>query len=239
MMRRELKGYDVADYIEVPSTHVAESFAPWPGHAHKLFVNPYGVDLDQFPMRTGTLTAEPTVLFVGHWSYRKGVDVLAEAIEGMDDVRLIHVGALLDAPFPNHSRFIHHDPVPQWKLKDLYGAAHVFALASREEGLAVVQCQALASGLPLVCTDRTGGADLARLHGLTRLVRVVPTADSLALRHALSQALDDAMGKPGVAPITEPERQALSWRAYALRDLQFMSRMFNRLPHLPLKRGRG
>ena len=177
MMRRELKGYDVADYIEVPSTHVAESFAPWPGPARKLFVNPFGVDLKQFPMRSGTAPAEPTVLFVGHWSYRKGADVLAEAIEGMDDVRLIHVGALLDAPFPNHSRFIHYDPVPQWKLKDLYGAAHVFALASREEGLAYVQCQALASGLSLVCTDRTGGADLARLQELARLVQVVPAGD--------------------------------------------------------------
>ncbi len=225
MMRRELEGYDIADYIEVPSTHVAESFAPWPGHARKLFVNPYGVDLEQFPMRTGTATAEPTVLFVGHWSYRKGADVLGEAIEGMDDVRLIHVGTLLDAPFPNHSRFIHYDPVPQWKLKDFYRAAHVFALASREEGLAYVQCQALASGLPLVCTDRTGGADLARLQGLARLVRVVPAGNALALRRALKQALDDATGSPGVASITEAEREALSWRAYALRDLQFMNRM--------------
>ena len=53
----------------------------------------------------------------------------------MDGVRLIHVGALLDAPFPNHSRFVHYDTVPQWELKEFYGAAHVFALASREEGL--------------------------------------------------------------------------------------------------------
>ena len=35
MMRRELNGYGLADNIAVPSTHVAESFAPWPEHCPK------------------------------------------------------------------------------------------------------------------------------------------------------------------------------------------------------------
>src|SRR5207302_6355834 len=95
IVRRELQGYAIADRIAVPSTHVAESFAPWPEHACKLFLSPYGVNLDQFPLRMGAVASEPTVLFVGHWSYRKGVDVLAKAIERMDGVRLVHVGDLL------------------------------------------------------------------------------------------------------------------------------------------------
>ncbi len=219
-IRRELRGYAIADQIAVPSGQVVESFAAWPELAGKLFLNPYGVDLEQFPLRSGSLPAEPTVLCVGNWSYRKGVDVLAEAIEAMDGVRLIHVGALVDASFPAHPRFVHHAPVPQWELSRFYRAAHVFALASREEGLAVVQCQALASGLPLVCTDRTGGSDLAHFPGLARLIHVVPSGDSNALRCALFQALGDSTGKSHVAPITEAERQALSWRDFALRQLQ-------------------
>jgi glycosyltransferase involved in cell wall biosynthesis len=190
-----------------------------------LFLSPYGVDLNQFPRRTGTLPSKPTLLFVGHWSYRKGVDVLAEAIKLMEGVRLIHVGALLDAAFPNHPRFVHYDSVPQWRLKNFYEAAHVFVLASREEGLAVVQCQALASGLPLVCTDRTGGADLAGLPGIARLIHVVPAGDPEALRRALAQALDDSTGKTGVAPITPAERETLGWRAYAIRHLEIMLEM--------------
>ena len=125
-----------ADRIAVPSTQVVESFAPWPEHACKLFLSPYGVDLVQFPLRSGNLPSEPTVLFVGNWSYQKGVDVLMQAIGEMDGVRLIHVGALVDAPFPNHLRFVHHEPVPQWKLKCFYGAAHAFVLASRQDGCA-------------------------------------------------------------------------------------------------------
>jgi starch synthase len=220
IIRREISGYALADRIVIPSNCVAETFAPWPTLASKLFLNAYGVDLMQFPLRAGPLPSDPTVLFVGNWSYRKGVDVLADAIQAMEGVVLVHVGAIGDVPFPKHPRFLHHDPVPQWQLKNFYGAAHVFALASREEGLAVVQCQALASGLPLICTDRTGGIDLAAFPGLARLIRVVPAGDSHALRCALTEALDDAIGKMGVSPISEAERQALSWKDYALRHLQ-------------------
>ena len=225
IIRRELRGYDMADCIAVPSFQVAESFAPWPDHARKLFLNPYGVALEQFPLRRGTPSLEPTVLYVGHWSYRKGVDVLAKAIGEMDAVRLKHVGALVDAPFPNDSRFVHHDPVPQWELTKFYRAAHVFAIASREEGLAFVIPQALASGLSVVCTERTGGTDLLRVPGLARLIRVVPADDAPALQRALTQAFEDATGEIGVAPITEAEREALSWRSYALRDLHCINEM--------------
>jgi len=225
IVRRELRGYALADRIAVPSTQVVESFTSWPELTCKLFLNPYGVSLDEFPLRLGAPPSEPTLLFVGHWSFRKGVDVLSEAVEAMDSVRLIHVGSLIDAPFPHHPRFIHHDPVPQWQLKEFYHAAHVFVLASREEGLALVQCQALASGLPLVCTDRTGGSDLANFFGLARLIRVVPAGDSNELRCALRGALDDATGENQVAAITALERDSLSWRAYAKRHLEDLLNM--------------
>jgi alpha-maltose-1-phosphate synthase len=227
MVRRELKGYAIADCIVVPSTHVAESFAPWPECARKVFLNPLGVvDVDQFPLRRGPVQAnQPTVLFVGQWSYRKGVDVLAAAIKAMEGVRLIHVGALSDAPFPSDARFIHHDHVPQQKLKEFYWTAHVLVLPSREDGFGIVLSQALSSGLPIVCTDRTGGPDLARFPALSRLIHIVPADDPQALCRALAQALDDASGTTGVAPITESERQMLSWRGYAERDLRFMEQM--------------
>jgi alpha-maltose-1-phosphate synthase len=219
--RRELQGYAIADLIEVPSSHVVESFDPWPEHAKKLWQNPYGVEITQFPMRGGDrLPGEPTVLFVGHWSYRKGADVLAEAIRGMDAARLIHVGPLLDLPFPTDRRFVHHEPVAQEDLRRFYQAAHVFALASREEGFAYVLSQALASGLPVVCTDRTGGQDLKALPGFSRLVTVVPAGDPSALREALGQALESAGQFPS---ITDEERERLSWKQYALRELETMS----------------
>ena len=225
MIQRELESYKVADRIAVPSKQVVESFAGWPEEATKLFLNPYGVKLEDFPLRPLPPTSEPTLLFVGHWSYRKGVDLLAAVVESLVGVQLIHVGSIVDVAFPDHPRFLHHDPVPQWKLREFYQQAHVFVLASREEGLALVQCQAVASGLRLVCSDRTGGADLAELAGIARLIHVVPVGDFDALRNSVLRALDDVRGQSGVPGITTAEREALSWKAYALRHLEAWSDM--------------
>lgn len=226
MIKRELKGYEIADVIDVPSKHVVKSFAAWPEHARKVVQNPYGVDIDQFPLNDrSNLPTAPTVIFVGHWSYRKGVDILVNAMEEMANARLIHVGAILDLPFPRNKRFTHFDSVPQWKLRDFYAMAHVFVLASREDGFGYVLAQALASGLPIVCTDRTGGVDLANFPGLARLIHLVPVGDATALRAALDKALGQAMGGYPFTPITEAERQLLSWRSYALRELQVMRKL--------------
>jgi glycosyltransferase involved in cell wall biosynthesis len=220
MVRREIKGYSIADHIIVPSIHVTESFIRWPEYVSKLFLNPLGVDIEQFPRQKKTRPSEqPTVLFVGQWSYRKGVDVLVGAIRAMVGVRLIHVGSLADAPFPIDPQFVHYDHVSQKKLPEFYGLADVLALPSREDGFGVVLAQALSSGLQVVCTDRTGGPDLAKLPGISRLIHVVPADDPNGLHRALARALSDALTVP---PITEFERQSLSWRCYAERDLAFM-----------------
>jgi len=218
IVARELEGYDLADRIVVPSSHVVESFAEKaPELAAKLFVNPYGVDLGQFPARAAPPPAEPRkVLFVGGWSRRRGVDVLVEAVRRLDGVRLLHVGGLVDMPFPDDARFEHVDPVPQWRLKEFYARAHVFALASREEGLALVQAQALASGLPLVCTERTGGGDLALSPGLAQRIEVT-ALNVEAFAAALQRALARATGPQAFGPLPDADRALLTWSAYGRR----------------------
>jgi glycosyltransferase involved in cell wall biosynthesis len=151
-------------------------------------------------------------LFVRGWTYRKGADVLSAALEQLPEARLIHVGGAGDVSFPTSERFVHYDSVPQWRLGEFYAQAHVFAIASREEGLALVQLQALASGLPLVCTDRTGGADLSLTPGLASRIRVVSSGDANLLAKAISSTLADKL-----SPLAESDRRILSWRGYGLR----------------------
>lgn len=220
MVRRELEGYDIADRIIVPSIHVAHSFDRWPKISSKIFLNSLGVDLLLFPLKAeGRDARQPTIIVVGQWSYRKGVDTLTSAIGLIPEVRLIHVGPLMDAPFPADPRFVHYDSVPQQQLPRFYEMADILALPSREDGFGVVLSQALASGLQVVCTDRTGGPDLAKLSGLARLVRIVPADDVEALREAILTALRSLKSTPG---ISSEERQSLSWRGYAERDFEFM-----------------
>ena len=217
MVQRELAGYNLADRIVVPSSHVVESFRRDPVTAAKLFKNPYGADLDQFPQQCATLSAAKTVLFVGTWSYRKGADVLATAIMRLRDVTLIHVGGLGDVPFPKHPQFVHYDPVPQWRLKEFYAQARAFVLASREEGLALVQVQALASGLPIICTDRTGGIDLAHSPALRARIRQVANEDVKALADGIAMTLESAALVPSLTQLSTADRQHLSWRCYGER----------------------
>lgn len=216
-VRRETAEYELADTIVVPAKHVVESFTERGVPGSRIFRNPYGVDLDMFPATPAPSQARPQILMAGTWSLRKGCDVLADAWRSLGEVGLIHVGAVDDAPLPPEPNFSHYSPVEQCHLTGFYSRSHVFGLASREEGLALVQAQALASGLPVVCTDRTGGEDLREYLQNPDLVSVVASDDPTALASALQIALDKARSMKGLRDLLGPGRPALSWKAYGMR----------------------
>jgi len=221
-VKRELDSYEIADTVVVPSRHVVESFIDQGFPSEKLFVNPYGVDLAMFaPTPAPPQGALPMAIYVGAWSYQKGCDLLIEAFKQLNGrVRLLHVGSITDAALPRQSWFVHQDPVPQNQLIEWYGRADVFVLASRQEGLALVQAQALACGLPVVCTNRTGGEDLIDMLSLTEGIFVVPHDDLVALAAAIEQAVQWSRNyfKPNDSrDLLGSSRNRLSWRAYGKR----------------------
>jgi glycosyltransferase involved in cell wall biosynthesis len=76
-------------------------------------------------------------------------------------------------------------------LRDHFRAADVFILPSRWEGLPLVLLEAMACGLPVVCTQLEG---LEELVGGTGAGVVVPAADPAALADGVRQLLtDDAL----------------------------------------------
>jgi glycosyltransferase involved in cell wall biosynthesis len=216
-IRRELQDYASADLIVVPARHVESSFTERGVPSAKLFRNPFGVDLSMFPPTAASPQRPPVIGTAGTWSYRKGCDVLTAAWRRMSGVRLAHVGPIADAPVPNGAGFQHFRPVEQRSLGAVYSKWHVFALASREEGLALVQGQALASGLRLVCTDRTGGEDYRELLEDDDLISVVPVDDPGALAAALGAALERSFAQKGLRDLLGARRDRLSWAAYGLR----------------------
>jgi glycosyltransferase involved in cell wall biosynthesis len=215
-VRRELWGYDFADVVSIPSRHVERSFLERGFPNEKLFRNPYGVDLTMFPPTPKPQNKVPTLVFSGTWCLRKGCDVLAKAIEGQP-WKLIHVGSGGDMPFPKLTNFESLGFVPQTKLAGIYARADVLVLPSREEGLSYVQVQALSCGLPLVCTDRTGGEDLAEFLEDPSWVTVVKPDDVGALRAGITQVLAKAGTQSGMRNILGLAKEQLSWRAYGER----------------------
>jgi starch synthase len=214
---RELAGYGLADLVSVPSSHVIDSFVEYGFSADRLFLNPFGTGLDLF-RPTHSPGGAKTVLMTGAWSRQKGCDVLVDAWRRLPaGTRLLHVGPVVDVPLPSDPGFEHVDSVPQVRLPEYYAKAHVFALASRQDGLAVVQLQALACGLPLVCTTRTGGADLARWAAGPNAIRVVPPDDPGSLARALEESLRMSVEPGQVRDLLGAHRGETSWRAYAER----------------------
>ena len=219
-VRRELAGYDLAEKIVVPSKHAEASFVERGVPAGKMFRNPYGVDLRMFPPTpTPPPDHPPTVIMVGGWSVRKGCDVLVESWRRMatPGTRLLHVGRIVNAELPADAGFEHRDHVDQGRLTELYAEAHVMALASREEGLALVQAQALASGLPLVATDRTGAEDLQEYLADPAAIAITPADDVNAFAQALDTQLTRARRHHGSRDLLGAAREHLTWEAYGQR----------------------
>jgi glycosyltransferase involved in cell wall biosynthesis len=132
-----------------------------------------------------------------------------------------------DLAFPREDpRFVHIDPVPQTELARFYADADAFVLTSREEGLAYVQAQALASGLPVICTDRTGGADLAHTPALAQRISIIPHDDLCALVAAVAGLRDRHKASEGLPPLADADRETLSWKAYGRRYAQQITAYF-------------
>jgi starch synthase len=210
--QREEQIYALADAITVPSTVAKRSFVAMGVPEQKVHILPYGVRLERFRPAVDPIAAPPAdsfqVLFAGNVSLRKGVPYLLEAFARLRHPRkhLTFVGSVqpeirsLLARLPNdHVTFT--GPVPQALLAQRMSASHVLVLPSIEEGLALVQAQAMACGCPVLATPATGCEDLFTdaIEGF-----IVPERDPSALAARLQQLADD----PAL-------RQAMSQRALA------------------------
>lgn len=214
-VKRELESYELADYVSIASQHVKRSFVERGYPVKKLFVNPYGVDLNDFHIEK--ITKEYDVVMVGGWNYRKGVDLLVTACRELN-LTLLHVGAIGDMPFPQDSKFIHIDPVDQKQLMHYYNKGRVFVLASREDGFGMVLSQALACGLPIVCSMHTGGRDIGELTGMKDWIFEMKQYTVEDLKVQILSALEfEKICNP-----TELRLDRLSWGAYGKRYAEFL-----------------
>ncbi|MBS1799174.1 MAG: glycosyltransferase family 4 protein [Acidobacteria bacterium] len=192
---REEEIYEAADLITVPSSFAARSFMEMGVRQEKLRTIPYGVRLESF-RRTGEPPKDRfEVLFAGSVGLRKGVPYLLEAFSQLrhSNKRLRLAGAI----HPDIRQVLGRLPmenvevlgaVPQTRLVELMGTSHVMVLPSIEEGLALVQGQALACGCPVIASTQTGGEDLFtdRVEGF-----IVPLRDTAALAGRMQQLADD------------------------------------------------
>lgn len=166
---RKKAEYLIANSISVPSMFVRDTFLAQGVSEHKLFINQYGADLKKFlNKKEEKKDKKIRFIFCGAVGYRKGVHFLIKTFKKLksDNVELWIVGNI-DRKFKKEfleditdKRIILFGHRKQDELAELYNKCDVFVICSVHEGLAMVQLQALACGLPVLGTENTGAADI-------------------------------------------------------------------------------
>ena len=193
---KEIAEFELADRILVPSTFVKRTFLEEGFDEAKIKLVPYGVDLTTFSKVGEPDPSRFDVLFVGGASLRKGTRYLLESFSKINhpNKQLTLAGTVNDEVRDLIAEYAAKQPVrclghvPREKLKETMSRSHVIVLPSLEEGLALVQAQAMACGCPVIATTNTGAEDLFD-NGVEGYI--VPVRDSVAIADRLQLLADD------------------------------------------------
>ena len=175
--------------------------------AGKCRVVPFGIKLDRFDRADTNNEAvaeirnrhgRPLILFVGRLRHYKGIDVLLHAMQQIDaHLLVVGVGPMADewrSMSMNNGlsdKVTFAGELSDEELVNAYHAADLFVPPStnRAETLGIVQLEAMACGLPVVCTELGTGTSFANQNGKTGFV--VQPGDPDELAAAIRKLLDN------------------------------------------------
>ncbi len=218
MVATEREEHELADVIVVPSQFVKETLVVEGVDERKIRIIPFGTDLDLFrPAAERQQKSGPVVfLFVGGLSARKGVPVLLEAWRRWNpsgaELWLAGPGEIPadeQAGLPVSVKVL--GPKGRAEVAALMQKADVFVFPSFFEGLAQVQIEAQACGLPLIATRESGATELI---ADGRAGILVPAGDADALATAMQRLAADPALRAEMRANAMVGRERLSWRNY-------------------------
>ncbi len=192
---REAAEWETADCILCGSQFVVDGIRDAGGPAEKAVVVPYGIDPTSFTphVRTQRCYTNLNVLFVGQVGIRKGAHYLIEAARLLEkdypEIRFRLVGSInlpksiLDSLPTN---VLLTGPVPRVAVREQFTWADLFCLPSLCEGSATVTYEALAMGLPVICTPNTGSVVTDGVDGY-----IIPVCDVMVIAERISTLASD------------------------------------------------
>ena len=223
-----------ADLILVPAGHVRESFISNGFDADKFVTIPFGANVERF-FRDPVVKAKPDpaaplkVISVGQIGLRKGQLYLIEAARrlGPKVVDLTMVGRInadiVRLVEPYRSGFTYHPHVPNDELRALLSGQDVFVLPSLEEGMAVANCEALASGLCVVTTVASGAGEVIQ-NGQNGFLIEAASIEAIMEQLLMLHANRDLVAQTGEAASLSMRAYG-NWQVYAER----LSAVYDRL----------
>ena len=231
---KEIKEYTMADYICVPSEFVKRTFINKGFNEEKIIKIPYGVDLKNFYKFKDKINKKMfRIICVGTVSIRKGALYLLKAFEELNlyNSELLMIGNIDDDIYPLIKKYYKNKninfikPIKQNKLINFYNSSDLFITCSIEEGLSMVQAQAMACGLPVVCTTNTGGDEIIDQN---KSGYILPIRNIDILKEKINYFYNNpeiriAMGKNAL----EKANNFLSWENYGKKMIKFYKKILN------------
>lgn len=167
-LSKEIREYDLADYICVPSKFAKQTFIKKGFGNKKIKIIKLGVDLKKFYQKKNKKKKNSfTIISSGEVSIRKGSHLLIKAFKNLKipNIRLLFVGNFekgLSFYFnKNKNANIYFlGKKNEKELNDIYNNSDIFVLNSLEDGFGMVIPQAMACGLPIITTHNTGASEI-------------------------------------------------------------------------------
>ena len=206
---REAAEWQAADLVLCGSGFVRDGIARCGGPVEKCVVVPYGVDVSKQKAESRKQkTGGPLrVLTVGAVGLRKGAPYVLEAakqLKGVAEFRWVGGSNLNPAAIRELDHAIDlTGPVPRSEVNQHFQWADVFLLPSICEGSATVTYEALAHGLPVVCTPNAGSVVRDPIEGFLVAMRDAKAIAAAIGRLAGSPDLRARMGQNARLRATE------------------------------------
>ncbi|MDP9644169.1 glycosyltransferase involved in cell wall biosynthesis [Actinopolyspora lacussalsi] len=185
-----------ARVVCTPTSAVAERVVARFGiSARRTVVTPLGVDPEWFESRPPDPRVrrqyglpENYLLFVGEDGPRKGLSTLLEALDPTLPPLVVAgpSGTGGENPLPSE-RVTRTGYLPEEELRGVVAGATALVLPSRDEGFGLPVLEAMAAGVPVVCSDIAALREVTAGHA-----HLFPYGRATALRAALRRAVESA-----------------------------------------------
>ena len=218
---REDQEHIAASRIVVPSRFVTTTLIENGVDPTKIRINPFGVNLERFqPGETPPPLKPLRFVFAGSLQPRKGLPLLLKTWNRLPNNNGSELWIVGGGDMPGRVRRELSTNVrvlgriPNAVLAQIFRQCHVFVLPSYFEGLAQVQIEAAACGLPVIGTDSSGCEEIIR-HGETGFI--LPTGDMDALQVALTTFISTPELALSMRKRLLVHRSQWSWNEYGDR----------------------
>lgn len=209
--------FSYADKFIVASKITKDSLLYCGVSQDKIAIIPYGVNAEKFSSGERKLKKGVTkILYVGHVDYRKGVHHLINVVNRMTNVELNLYGVYHEnSPIYRANKTkenIHfHGFVTPDQLPSIYRNSDFFVFPSTNDGFGLVVMEAMACGLPVICSSNAGASDLIE-NGVNGFVYTA--SDEKMLEKLIKRMQDDPEEAAQMGKCASKKVKKYTWGRY-------------------------